>query len=229
MTSAFIEKFDFLIVNSRAYRNSLFSDFDPSQLGVTNFNVICANYRTFTNAFPDILANLVKRVSDNQLRALLVEILHSELGQGEHRRAHSVLFLDFWKSSPHFRDSAPLRSSEMFVESLRQLFSEEPVLVGLGAQYALEHQAQNMLHQLKRLLLLSSAMNERELDTRFFEIHEIEEPDHIDLMTIILNRLVDERNEPMLLLGAERCCALFGAYWDSIADSFSVTDGSRED
>jgi pyrroloquinoline quinone (PQQ) biosynthesis protein C len=159
----------------------------------------------------------------------LVDILHSELGGGNSAGAHARLFANLLTSAGVPCDvlhaGATLTTTKHFLASLKHLYVRSHLLASIGAQYALEFQADHMLRMLGRGF---DQMHLPYESLEFFRIHEDDEQDHIQCMTIVVNRLLDSNaDRSRLHAGARECVRLFSEFWCGIAVELGLLEASR--
>ncbi|MDO9708035.1 iron-containing redox enzyme family protein [Paracraurococcus lichenis] len=227
-TSLIMSAINEKIARSRAWSNPVFERSRRGPWSCEDARVIGFEYLAFTAAFPKMLSALCARVDDDGMRALLVEILHSELGSGNPENAHARLFVRLLASCLDAqevtralaeRPQGRLPSTRDFLRGLQALYAEAPLSRALGAQYALEFQADNMLESLSRGF---HAMRLDERNLEFFRVHEVEEKDHIRLMQIALQRLLHNgEDKEELMQGAQACTGLFSAFWHGIGEALA--------
>lgn len=172
-------------------------------------------YFWFTKAFPGILTQLAARVDDDYLRGFLIEIIYSELGKENRQRMHSELYRRLLSDTPQPPDQGPrLPTTIQLIDGLNELYTSAPLPVALGAQYALERQAENML---QRFHVGFERAGATDFQREFFAVHEVDEPDHITAMQGALSRFLNEHQErPAVLAGVRRCLDLFAGFWEGL-------------
>ena len=218
---SFIEAQRALMVSSKAWDNSFFQlatelrrSSVPAKTEV--LQIVCNQYLYFTENFPDILCSLAARTRDNEIRALLISILYSELGGENYARAHPRLFRDCMKSVqleiPKAYTNILTPSTTKLVRELRELYAERPINIAIGAQFMLEAQADNMLRRLKELFHFPLTV-----DDTFFTAHETDEILHDEAMQRVLIRLSKtESSRRQIAGGCKICLQLFGDFWEGV-------------
>jgi pyrroloquinoline quinone (PQQ) biosynthesis protein C len=209
-------RIDETIRRSKAWDNPLFQEFRSPQLrwpGWPIARVVGPEYFYVTRTFPKILSILVARVDSEQLRAYLVRILYEELGSGDLKNAHFQLFRSVLEKAgaDHIEGKRRQRKRETLalVDGLTKIYRDRELSVALGAQYALEFQAENMLSQLYEGF--SKVIRDRRLE--FFEVHWTQEVGHIQTMRECLTEAALDEDEAAILEGATECVELFGNFW----------------
>lgn len=214
-------RLDNLISSHEAWSNKFF---DRVQHGITldSLRIVCPEYFQFTAAFPGILSNLVSR-TEGGVQFHLVSILYSELGSGTESHAHSRLFRILCEElgapvSTNGGGRPALPSTVKLIEGMRHIYGKNPIIESLGAQYALEFQADNMLRSFRRAFsILERPRAKAPEGMLFFTVHECDEPQHSDAMQKALLRCIE--NEAQLsnaARGAENCLDLLAGFWGGL-------------
>jgi pyrroloquinoline quinone (PQQ) biosynthesis protein C len=143
----------------------------------------------------------------------LVRILYEELGSGDFEKAHFQLFRSVLEKveAGDIKEERRQRKRETLalVDGLAEIYRDRELFVALGAQYALEFQAENMLNQLHEGF--SKVIRDGELE--FFQVHWTQEVGHIQAMRECLTGAALREDEPAVLEGTNACLELFGNFW----------------
>jgi pyrroloquinoline quinone (PQQ) biosynthesis protein C len=107
--------------------------------------------------------------------------------------------------------------TQQLVGKLTRIYENEELSYSLGAQFALETQADNMLIQLGEGFSIFGNSRNIALDKTFFQVHRTEEPNHFAAMRecIEVYEGVDALN---VAKGARSCLDLFAEFWRRLAD-----------
>jgi pyrroloquinoline quinone (PQQ) biosynthesis protein C len=193
-----------------------------NDVSLAQLRKVVPEYLYFTSRFPAILGQLVARV-DGGAQFYLVSILYSELGSGKESEAHANLFRrlcrDIGVAQDKLNGAPRLQGTKDLTEGLYALYRDEPLAQSLGAQYALEFQADHMLKSFRRAFAVvdTGGSGRAPEGMFFFKLHETEEPDHIASMTQIIARYIqDDRDLASVLLGARQCLDLFAEFWSQL-------------
>jgi len=182
---------------------------------------VSLEYLAFTSRFPDILSRLVGRV-DGALMFWLVQILYSELGSGDETRSHDRLFrqlcFDIGLREEDIIDHVVLESTAQLNRELLKLYDSGALWAAIGAQFALEIQADNMLRELRTAFeVVDYPGHSIRGGIPFFEVHECEEPEHIVAMKCLVAKgLQNGMQRKCMEEGVMRCTQLFGAFWNGV-------------
>jgi len=143
-----------------ALRNAFYRLWMSEQLDLQGLAAVYVNYGTFVRRFPEVLAVMILHTDDVHARAEYAKTLFSEMGYGQVRSAHSVLFDSFFNSlgrqmgaEGEFMYEKLVKTTPVLAETLalvegeKRLYSMDRATAA-GAQLALEWQAYTMLSQL---------------------------------------------------------------------------------
>ena len=145
---------------SGALNNDFYDLWTAAPLSVRQIRVFARNYGEFNRAFPEVLAVMICNTRNVDAQTEYAKTLYSEMGNGDVRKVHSVLF-DGWLAElgrvMNERDALSWRNVERDVDVLpetRALIHGEKRIyasdnaTGAGAQMALEWQAFTMLRRM---------------------------------------------------------------------------------
>jgi pyrroloquinoline quinone (PQQ) biosynthesis protein C len=215
---------------SRATNNKFFQ-LSTSGWSTADVAMFGPQYLYVTREFPSILSKLAGRVPDHRMLALLADVLSSELGRTR-EPTHAKLFEDLLRAAGLKLFMEEMQAKEYtkeFLTRMTEVYVDNLLPVSLGAQFALEAQAKNMLVGL-RAGFLSMGLSKKAMD--FFAIHldadnssDSEEDIHIQLMEeLISDFLVEARSVdglPQAIegieLGVNECLAMWEGFWEAAA------------
>lgn len=181
--------------------------------------ILANNWVGIGNAFPRWLASLVSRVEDDRMRTILAKQLNDELGDGDPRRAHRVLFekmlADLEPFAPPGDRAAWLGPGWRLAERLAHHYLERPVLEAVGGTLVMEVFGKQVDQRLGELL-----RRQTEIDTgslTWLVLHETLEEEHVD-ESVALAKMVpdDPESRAAVSRGAEDLAILGNAYLDEI-------------
>lgn len=211
---------DDMISAHRAWSNDFFKQAEKG-LPLEALRKVCPEYHLLTAEFPEILAQLVARTSGGT-QFHLVSILYSELGGRDESHAHSKLFRRLCEeigiSGASLDDRDNLRVAPKTIAGLRSIYRDAPLTESLGAQYALEYQADNMLQSFRRAFALFDWKKSQESGGMlFFKVHRSDEPRHASAMQQALVRYIStEADLHVAAKGARDCLELFADFWEGL-------------
>jgi pyrroloquinoline quinone (PQQ) biosynthesis protein C len=144
-----------------ALDNAFYRAWMSRPFGVDAIAVFVRNYGAFVRAFPNVMAELIRITDDLDAKTEHTKTLYSEMGYGNPKKLHSVLFDTFFDSLAEKlghpgklararleRDLVLLPTSRRFIDGEFELYGHKDVRVAVGAQLAQEWQAYGMLRQL---------------------------------------------------------------------------------
>ncbi len=174
------------------------------------------DYRYWIRAFPGILAALIGRSPDPEFQFFMTQILHSELGSGDRTRMHFRLFERILRklglSDAEIESGPKFEETRWLVSGMFALYGDKDLLRAMGAQYALEKQAFPMIEK-----LYLGFKHYKELtrdDLEYFELHLVEEPEHLACMQECMARCVESPSDASRVeAGALACLDLIAAFW----------------
>jgi pyrroloquinoline quinone (PQQ) biosynthesis protein C len=143
-----------------AVNNSFYDLWTTKVLTIKGLSIFARNYWEWTRKFPECLSTLIKNTKDTAARVEYTATLHSELGNGNWRKAHVILFENFYlelakKSTGSAALSLEFLMSNYELEDPTKILLEEQgnlyggnTAIAVGAQLAIEWQAYTMMVQL---------------------------------------------------------------------------------
>ena len=110
------------------------------------------------------------------------------------------------------QDKPQYKETRELVDELARIYAREDLPYALGAQFALETQADNMLIQLGTGFSVFERWNQLRLKKNFFEVHREEEPEHFAAMRKCIE-FYEFQDEKMVRDGSMRCLELLANFW----------------
>jgi pyrroloquinoline quinone (PQQ) biosynthesis protein C len=143
-------------------------------------------FYNFARFFPQILASQLVNTENEQVAEELTKVLYSELGNGQTRHRHELLYRDFLRSLDidvhEAMSRTMLPSTRAYIEGMQQLYADRNHAKALGASFGLEHMAITMWdHLLPGLVHLKSVRYPR-MDLTYFTFHRELEAGHEEAM-----------------------------------------------
>lgn len=143
-------------------------------------------FYNFTRFFPRVLVTQLVNTEDEGVADELTRVLYSELGDGDPRKRHELLYRDFLRSiglgvSEALRQRmAP--STRAYIRGMERLYSSPNHYVALGASFGLENMAIAMWdHLLPGLRAIKNRWYPG-MDMTYFTFHRALEDTHEDAM-----------------------------------------------
>jgi pyrroloquinoline-quinone synthase len=175
-----------LVLRHGAINNPYLSRFRSGTLSENEFAVFAIEFYNFARFFPRILVSQLVNTEDEQIADELTKVLYSELGDGETRHRHELLYRDFLRSigiDVHEAMSRPmLPSTRAYIEGMEQLYSDGNHAKALGASFGLEHMAITMWDHLIPGLMHLKSTRHPQMDLTYFTFHRQIESTHEEAM-----------------------------------------------
>lgn len=175
-----------LVLGHGAVNNPYLSRFRSGNLSDTELTEFAIEFYNFARFFPRILVSQLVNTEDEQIADELTKVLYSELGDGETRRRHELLYRDFLRSigiDVHMAMSRPmLPSTHAYIEGMEQLYSDGNHAKALGASFGLENMAITMWDHLIPGLTHLKTTRYPQMDLTYFTFHRELESTHEEAM-----------------------------------------------
>lgn len=175
-----------LVLRHGAINNVYLARFRAGNLSDKEFKQFAIEFYNFARFFPRILVAQLVNTEDEQVADELTKVLYSELGDGQSRHRHELLYRDFLRSAGidiHDALTSPmLPSTRSYIEGMEQLYSDGNHTKALGASFGLENMAITMWDHL--LPGLTHLKNTRypHMDITYFTFHRELERTHEEAM-----------------------------------------------
>lgn len=205
-----------------ATNNSFLARFQKGDVSKAEFNRVAVEFFHFSREWPAILATLLVNTPDEAEQEELTKILASELGDGNPKARHELLFRNFLRSidmDPVAAMKSPmLPRTKDFIDGLKRLFSDPNHFVALGAEFGLEMMAIPMWDR-----LIPGLMKWREhfpdMQIAFFTFHRELEEGHEEAIGKALKMHLDNKAiQKSFRKGAEEVLNLLEAFWTGVSD-----------
>ncbi|MBX3302126.1 MAG: iron-containing redox enzyme family protein [Nitrospira sp.] len=175
-----------LVLDHGAINNSYLDRFRSGDLSDKELQAFGVEFYNFVRFFPQILVAQLVNTEDEQVADELTKVLYSELGGGEARHRHELLYRDFLRSigiQIHDAMAHPmLPSTHAYIEGMEQLYGDRSHAKALGASFALENMAITMWDHLIPGLMHLKATRHPQMDLTYFTFHRQLEESHEDAM-----------------------------------------------
>lgn len=174
-----------LVLEHGAINNSYLNRFRFGDLSDEELKDFAVEFYNFSRFFPRILVSQLVNTEDEQIADELTKVLYSELGDGETRRRHELLYRDFLRSlgiDIHDAMTRSMRpSTRAYIEGMERLYSDANHAKALGASFGLENMAITMWdHLIPGLMHLKT--RHPQLDLTYFTFHRQLEQSHEEAM-----------------------------------------------
>ena len=182
----FYEEMRSVVLTHGAINNSYLDRFRNGAISDEEFQEFAFQFFNFTRFFPRILVGQLVNTEDESVAEELTKVLYSELGDGQTRRRHELLYRDFLRSigiSIHDAMTKPmLPSTRSYIDGMERLYADGSHAKALGASFGLENMAISMWdHLLPGLSILKSTRYPR-MDDTYFSFHRELEATHEQAM-----------------------------------------------
>lgn len=226
------------IHKSQAVDNLFFQKWMSNKFNIEDLAIFARNYWEWNFCFPEALAVLVANTKDITVRVEYTKILFSEMGNGNQRCAHSILFEEFCNKLaekmgyPGYLNIENLKKNVPLLKETQNLNAWQKEMysrldIAAGAQLALEWQAYTMIRKLydgaRNYMDLWDNPDEFHEACEFFYVHiGAAEKEHKDESILAAKQLID--NGADIKNVEEGFCTnlqLIGDFWNGIAKSCS--------
>lgn len=171
----FYEKMRSLVLGHGAINNSYLDRFQGGDLTDAELKEFAIEFYSFARFFPRILVSQLVNTEDEKVAEELTKVLYSELGDGQTRHRHELLYRDFLRSigvEVHEAMSRPmLPSTRAYIEGMERLYSDGNHARALGASFGLENMAITMWDHLIPGLTSLKAIRYPRMDITYFTFH----------------------------------------------------------
>ena len=178
----FHEKMRSLVLGHGAINNSYLDRFQGGDLTDAELKEFAIEFYSFARFFPQILVSQLVNTEDEKVAEELTKVLYSELGDGQTRHRHELLYRNFLRSigvEVHEAMSRPmLPSTRAYIEGMERLYSDGNHARALGASFGLENMAITMWDHLIPGLTSLKAIRYPRMDITYFTFHRELESTH---------------------------------------------------
>jgi pyrroloquinoline quinone (PQQ) biosynthesis protein C len=212
-----------LVLEHGAVRNSYLQRFRCGDLSDEELNQFAVEFYNFARFFPRILVSQLVNTEDEQIADELTKVLYSELGDGDAKRRHELLYRDFLRSLDiDVRDAMTrpmLVSTRAYIEGMEQLYGDGNHQRALGASFGLENMAITMWdHLIPGLTRLKTTRHPR-MDLTYFTFHRELEATHEEAMEHAVEALqgsgrqMSDGDEEDFRLGVTEVLGYLEGFW----------------
>ncbi len=176
------------------------------------------HYHPIAKIFQQLLAALISKSDNEEVRIILVENLYEECGNLDISKSHVELFSRFVRSlglSDKDTVTSEDQSSVLYLENLKHICFNEPIHKGLAVLYIFE---KTFCHICK---MISDGLRKQRLVTddnlEFFDIHAVVDVKHSEqLMQALSMECVDDESWGEAVEAAAENASLMHAFYNSI-------------
>ncbi len=215
----------------QAVNNRFLDRFAAGKVTDEQLGTFAREFYHFSRQFPAILAKLLANTADEAEAEELTKILSSELGDGDPKKRHELMFRRFLRTlriEP--RDAITARmlpTTRSYLGGLERLYGGRDHIAALGASFALENMATPMWDKLVPGLERARARTPN-LDIEFFTFHREIEHLHEEAMGETLGlQSEDSAIQGRFAAGALAALELLSAFWKGIERGGNTQAGAR--
>lgn len=174
------------VLGHGAIHNSYLDRFKSGNLTDIDLKEFAIEFYNFVRFFPKILVSQLVNTEDERVADELTKVLYSELGDGQTRHRHELLYRDFLRSigiDVHGAMSRPmLPSTRAYIEGMQHLYSDGNHAKALGASFGLENMAITMWDHLIPGLTYLKTTRCPHMNLTYFTFHRELESTHEEAM-----------------------------------------------
>lgn len=182
-----------LVLEHGAVNNSYLDRVRSGDLSDEELKEFAMEFYNFARFFPQVLVAQLVNTEDEQIADELTKVLYSELGDGETRRRHELLYRNFLRSlGIDIHDAmtrSMLPSTHAYIEGMERLYSDGNHAKALGASFGLENMAITMWDHLIPGLMHVKAIRHPHMDLTYFTFHRQLEQSHEEAMKQAVNAM----------------------------------------
>lgn len=175
-----------VVLEHAAINNSYLDRFRTGDLTDADLKEFAFEFYNFSRFFPQILVSQLVNTEDERVADELTKVLYSELGDGQTRHRHELLYRDFLRSvgvDIHEAMTRPmLPSTRAYIEGMERLYSDGNHAKALGASFGLENMAITMWDHLIPGLTHLKFTRYPQMDLSYFTFHRQLEVTHEEAM-----------------------------------------------
>ena len=183
---SFYEEMKTLVDHHGAINNPYLDRFAIGRIEQEEFPRFAFEFYQFSRFFPRILVTQLVNTEDEEVAAELTRVLFSELGDGDPRKRHELLYRDFLRSVGLDVGEAirqpMLPSTRAYIKGMEHLYSSPNRFTALGASFGLENMAIAMWDHLIPGLRIAKERWYPRMDTTYFTFHRELEDSHEEAM-----------------------------------------------
>lgn len=183
---AFHQEMRRVVLEHGAINNSYLDRFQRGDLTDANLKEFAFEFYNFSRFFPRILVSQLVNTEDERVADELTKVLYSELGDGQARHRHELLYRNFLRSvdiDVHEAITRPmLPSTRAYIEGMERLYSDGNHTKALGASFGLENMAITMWDHLIPGLTHLKLTRYPRMDLSYFTFHRQLEVTHEEAM-----------------------------------------------
>ncbi|MDF0667401.1 MAG: iron-containing redox enzyme family protein [Nitrospira sp.] len=224
-----------LVLEHGAINNSYLTSFCSGDLTDKALKEFAVEFYNFARFFPQVLVAQLVNTEDEQIADELTKVLYSELGDGEARRRHELLYRDFLRSlgiDIHDAMTRPmLPSTRAYIDGMEKLYSDGNHARALGASFGLENMAITMWDHLIPGLTQLKATRYPHMDLTYFTFHRQLEVTHEKAMEQAVTAMqgtdeteMSKQDEEDFRFGVDAVLGYLEAFWAGLEQRKTSSD-----
>jgi pyrroloquinoline-quinone synthase len=215
------------VLRHGAINNSYLRRFQAGDVTDTELREFAIEFYNFARFFPRILASQLINTEDEAVADELTRVLYSELGDGNVKHRHELLYRNFLRSlgiDIHDAIIAPMRpSTRVYIDGMEALYGSGNHATALGASFGLENMAITMWDHLIPGLMFLQSDRHPHMDITYFAFHRQLESEHEKAMEHALEAVegggglakavMSEREKKEFCLGMNTVLEYLEGFW----------------
>ncbi|HWF62249.1 MAG TPA: iron-containing redox enzyme family protein [Nitrospira sp.] len=225
-----------LVLEHSAINNSYLDRFRAGDLTDLDLKEFAFEFYNFSRFFPKILMSQLVHTEDERVADELTKVLYSELGDGQTRHRHELLYRSFLRSVDidiHEAMTRPmLPSTHTYIEGMERLYTDGNHAKALGASFGLENMAITMWdHLIPGLTHLK--LRYPQMDLAYFTFHRQLEVTHEEAMehAVVAMQGTDEtgmskQDEDDFRSGVDAVLGYLEGFWAGLEQRKTISDNT---
>ncbi len=226
MKDSFQEEILSMVKSHGAINNDFLARFEQGKASRQEFERFATEFYHFSRHFPLVLCNLLINTAIEEEAAELTKILASELGDGNPKLRHELLYRRFLRSigiePEEIMHQPMLGTTRQWIECQMALYGGKEHFAGLGASFGLENMAIPMWDKLIAGLKTYKQKWFPKMNVGYFTFHRQLEEQHEDSMEAALQAHGQNPGiQHEFRRGAELVLKAEQEFWQGLSDKTS--------
>jgi len=218
-----------VVLGHAAIHNSYLDRFKEGHLTDIDLKAFAVEFYNFARYFPQILVSQLVNTEDEKVADELTKVLYSELGDGQARHRHELLYRDFLRSIDVDVRGAMARpmlpSTRAYIEGMEDLYRDGNHAKALGASFGLENMAITMWDHLIPGLTYLKTTRHPSMDLTYFTFHRALESTHEEAMEHAVEAVdqsqagMSDRDKSEFRCGVNQVLSYLEGFWIGLEQS----------
>lgn len=208
------------LVHQRFVEHGFFKNIEASTLTSEQISTFIGQWWHPLHYFPTFLARSVAVLPDVAAKSAITRILNQEIGGGNSKLAHEVIYVDTMERAGFDRaavtDSPPFPETAELVEGYERASTEH--LSTLGFIFSTETTDLLMVSSIGTAVERATGVT----DLEWVRIHVEQEPDHVEEANHSLLQNFSPDEEAMILQSAEENWTLWHRFFDRLVEEIDL-------